>query len=100
MNQYWKAFLRWFRSVVRWAWPYVEPAAKLAAQRYGQLIFVIAEEAADIAEQTGKSGSEKFDEAFAYIEKTLRTQGKDIFVDSIRFAIESAVGAINENKNT
>lgn len=94
MKQYWKAFLRWFRSAVRFAWVYVEPATKLALDRYGKLIFVVAEEAVSIAERPDLKGSEKFDEAFEYIENTLKSQGKDIFVDSIRFAIESAVAAL------
>jgi hypothetical protein len=96
MKQHWKAFLRWFRSAVRFAWPYVEPATELALKRYGKLIFIIAEEAANIAEQPNKSGSEKFDEAFGYITKTLEAQGKQIFVDSIRFAIEAAVASLKK----
>lgn len=87
----WKQFLRWVRSVASAVWPKIEPAVALAVKRYGKEIFDIALTAINIAQQSGGNGESKLNEAKKYIERNLRESGKQIFWDSINFAIESQI---------
>jgi len=69
-------------------------AAGIAANG-GKLFEDIVDAAVRSAEATGKSGSEKFDDAKAEIISILKTKGMDIVINNIHGAISAAVATLH-----
>ncbi|TVL97176.1 MAG: phage holin [Candidatus Brocadia sp. WS118] len=57
----------------------------------GEFLMETALDAVKIAEQLGGSGSSKFEAAYNYIEKQLKTEGIEIIRHAVNGAIEAAV---------
>jgi len=95
MKQYWKSFLRWFRS----KWDYVEgeveevleqaePALEAIMRAGGKAFLDAALDAVKAAAVTGLPNEEKFIMAKKQVQRSFRTEAKGILESTVNFAIE------------
>lgn len=103
MNTFWTEvvdfLMKMLTAAERIAFEFLLVGAKSIAQSGGALLTDAAMAAVRAAEETGGSGTEKYEAAFNSIVGTLKDAGQPVVENAVNLAIEAAVAKLKEELN-
>ncbi len=100
LSEFWDDLTDWLQGIGDKIMVFLKPGAKLIARNGGALLIQLATEAVALAERTGGNGDDKFNAARKHVENGLKAQVPNLAINAVKLAIESAVAALNESKQS
>ena len=92
----WDGILAFLKDAYEWALPVVKATLQRLVSGGGAMLMDAALAAVKAAEETGKSGDEKWEMAFNAVKGTVESEGREVVNSAINLAIEMALAKMQQ----